>query len=101
MPKKVLTVYDSKTEEYHDPFFQKTTGEALRTWTAWCNNEETPMYKNPEDFLLLEVGEWDDDGGMIMPYEHSKTLGTAFEYKRSENVTKISTRKTKRTKKSK
>lgn len=86
---KVLAVYDSKAEAFHQPFFQRTTGEALRTFEKWANDPQTPINEHPEDFTLFEIADWDDDKGEIQPYEAKKSLGLAMEYKRSTTLKEV------------
>lgn len=80
MKHKIYSVYDSKSEIYNLPFLQRTKGEAIRTFTELANDEKTSIGKNPEDYTLTELGEFDDNTAEY----HVSTptqIGLALEFK--------------------
>jgi len=77
---KMFTVYDSKAEAYMQPFFAKSTGEALRSFSDTCQDKNHIFSKHPEDFTLFELGTWDEQNSEFVIYESKKSLGTAIEY---------------------
>lgn len=83
---KVLTVYDSKAEAYLPPFYMRTTAEAVRAYEATSNDPESNMCRYPEDYTLFEIGEWEDNQGIITMYETKKSLGLAIEYKKPQTT---------------
>lgn len=82
MKLKIFTAYDSKVEAYLQPFFMRSTGEAIRAWTELANNSEHLFSKHPADYTLYEIGEYDDTTGHVVPHQAFKNLGTALEFKR-------------------
>lgn len=81
MKLKVYTVYDSKVEAYLPPFFMKNKGEVLRAWETTVNDPQSNMCKFPADFTLFEIGEFDDQSGVVSMYEAKVSYGLALEYK--------------------
>ena len=77
---KMFTVYDSKAEAYMLPFFAKSTGEALRSFSDTCQDKNHIFAKHPEDFTLFELGTWDEQNSDFVIYESKKSLGIAIEY---------------------
>jgi len=77
---KMFTVYDSKAEAYMQPFFAKSTGEALRSFSDTCQDKNHIFAKHPEDFTLFELGTWDEQTSDFVIYESKKSLGIALEY---------------------
>lgn len=65
MTLKIFSIRDSKGEMYMQPFFQKTAGEAERSFRSLANDEKTMVCKHPEDFDLYYLGEYDDLTGKI------------------------------------
>lgn len=82
MKSKVFTVYDSKTQVFRAPFHMRNEGEALRAWQSIANDENSEIGKYPEDFSLLEIGEYDDETGQFDQTEKFKSYGTAAGYQR-------------------
>lgn len=80
MKHKMFTVYDSKVNAYNQPFFMRSRGEATRGWSDTVNDPKTNFNKHPEDFTLFELGEYDDENGVITQYEAKIAVGTALEY---------------------
>lgn len=63
MVRKTYSVRDSKAEVYHLPFYVNTDAEAVRTFRTAVNDERTTFNKNPEDFDLMYLGEYNDETG--------------------------------------
>ncbi|AXH76019.1 MAG: nonstructural protein [Microviridae sp.] len=59
----VFTVYDSAVSAYLQPFFARTSGEAIRSFSDACR--EGPFAQHPMDFTLMLLGEYDDAGAMF------------------------------------
>lgn len=64
---KILAPYDKKTGLYDRPFMVRHINEALREWEIVCKDTQTKYGKNPEDFDLYLVGEFDDESGECIP----------------------------------
>lgn len=60
---KVFSIRDSKGEIYMQPFFQKTAGEAERSFKTLVQDDKSTVSKYPEDFDLYYLGEYDDQTG--------------------------------------
>lgn len=59
------SVRDMKTEIYTPPFFNKSHGEAERTFRELINDENTMPGKYPEDYDLYHLGVYDDQTGTM------------------------------------
>lgn len=64
---KVFSIRDSKAEVYNMPFYQKTMGEAERSFRQAAMDEKTTLSKYPEDYDLYYLGEYDDNSGKLIP----------------------------------
>jgi len=72
----VITVFDKKTGLFDRPFVCRHVGEAIREWDMLRKNQETKFGKNPEDFDLYHIGDYDDVTGAIttlQPHNHLAT----------------------------
>lgn len=79
---KIFTVYDSKAVAYMQPFFMKSTGEAIRAFQDTVNDSKTQFNHHPEDFTLFEIGVWDDEYAAITRHKALVSLGTALQFKK-------------------
>lgn len=77
---KVYTVYDTKAECYLQPFYCKSKGEALRSFTEISNDKNSQIGKYPEDFTLFELGEWSDATAKFGQHDTPISLGVAIEF---------------------
>ena len=77
---KVFTVYDSKAEVFLPPFYQQTTGLAVRAFSSACNDSGHDFNKYAEDFTLFEIGEFDQEDGVFDQYEAKVGLGLAVQF---------------------
>lgn len=64
---KIYSVRDSKGEVFNTPFFQKTHGEAERSFQHLCKDEKSMVSQYPDDYDLWYLGEYDDSTGTIIP----------------------------------
>lgn len=65
MQLKVFSVRDAKAEVYNQPFFQKTHGEAERTFRQLANDQKSMINQYPDDFDLYYLGDFDDQTGLM------------------------------------
>lgn len=63
MELKIYSIRDSKGELYNQPFYQKTHGEAERTFRELTNDEKSMVSKYPDDFDLYFLGSFNDANG--------------------------------------
>lgn len=85
--KKVYTVYDSKAEMYHPPFYQLTRGLAIRAFTDLANDPSTDVGRHPEDYYLYEIGEYDESTAFFTQDNPPVSLGCAIEFVQPKDVT--------------
>jgi hypothetical protein len=57
---RLFTVYDSAAEAYLPPFYTKSSGEALRSFSDTCADTTHAFHKHPNDYTLFHVGQFDD-----------------------------------------
>jgi len=78
---KVFSVHDAKATAYNNPFFMRTTGEAIRAFSSHCQDESHDFNKFAPDFTLVEIGNFDPNTGAIVSHEKPIILSNASEYK--------------------
>lgn len=64
---KMFAPYDSKLKVWMNPMFFLHTGQAERAWGEIVNDKNSLPGKHPSDFVLYQVGEFDDDNGSVLP----------------------------------
>ena len=87
---KIFAVWDSKAEAYMQPFFASTVGLALRIFSDNVANQDSVLFKYPDDFVLFEIGLWDERTGEMINHEANINLGMAREYHPSKNLEAVS-----------
>lgn len=81
---KIFTVYDCKAKTYLNPFVQRTSAEAIRGFESAANDTQSSISQYPEDFTLMEIGEWDETNATIIPNDAKISLATAIELKKEK-----------------
>lgn len=63
MIRHVFCCKDSAADTFGQPFFAPSIGVAVRSFTDEVNraDQNNELYKHPDDFILYEVGTFDDD----------------------------------------
>lgn len=82
MKLKVYCVYDSKGENFGQPFFFDCRANALRSFQEAAADGQSQICKFPADFTLFEIGEWDRLSGEFSIYQSKVNLGLAVEYQK-------------------
>lgn len=71
---KIFSIFDSKTGAYHQPFFSPTVSAALRSCEDAVKDQDALWGKHSEDFVLFELGEFDEFTGLINPEPAAKAI---------------------------
>lgn len=67
----------------------RTAADALRTFEMMVTDGgEHNLAKFPSDFSLVELGEWLEDIGTLLPYDKTKILVNGADYLQKENPSK-------------
>jgi len=78
---KIYSVRDDKAAAYLPPFYARTNGEAIRMFQNSIADGQSNFAKWPADFILFELGEFNEDNGVITPLDAPKSLGSAVDLK--------------------
>lgn len=76
---KMFTVYDIKAQAYLPPFYMQSTGQAMRVFEDTANDKDHQFGKHPEDYVLYEVGTFDDQDCSFELNKTPITLSKAIE----------------------
>lgn len=65
MDKLMFSIFDKVSELYEPPFIEVNKGTAMRRVTDLMqSNPQSPLTKFPDNYTLVEVGSWDELGGI-------------------------------------
>jgi len=76
----MYAVYDHKAKAYGQPKLDYNTATCLRWFSDLVNKDGHPWQAHPEDYTLFQLGEYDDQSGMILPLTTPTPIGKAVEY---------------------
>ncbi|UDN67767.1 nonstructural protein [robinz microvirus RP_111] len=69
MKLQMFSVYDRAVNAYLQPFFCRSLGEAIRSFTEAVNDPTKPFGKYATDYALHGFGEFDDNAGSFLVHE--------------------------------
>lgn len=81
---KMFAIMDKKAECYRFPFFQASSGLAVRVFTDGANDPRSELCKYPEDFEMYELGKFDEDTGKLTPHSSPILMGVAKDFKKPD-----------------
>lgn len=64
---KMFTIRDKAAEGFNMPFFQQTIALAERTFKDASQDPNSAASRNPQDFSLWYVGDFDHTTGLVTP----------------------------------
>lgn len=80
MIQKMFSVRDSKAQAFLQPFFSSANGSALRAMADAVADHSTSFSKHPEDYILYEVGAFDDQTGELVAVTPIRMLACASDF---------------------
>ncbi len=75
----MLTIRDSVAEVYARPFFARSAGEGIRSFSDLLSEPDHPIGQHPDHYTLFEIGSFDEQTGMIVAHE-PRSLGNGMDY---------------------
>lgn len=78
---RMFAIYDVKAEIFTAPHFMRTVGEAVRGFSMEVQNPDSMLSKWPDDYVLYEVGEFDQVTGALVARETPYKITSGFECK--------------------
>lgn len=77
---KMFSIHDSKAESYLAPIYFKTKAEAIRAFSASCQDFESNLCKFSSDYTLVEIGEFNETNAEILTHQSPIILANASEF---------------------
>lgn len=74
MKLQVYCVYDKQVQAYLQPFYCRTLGEAIRSFTEAVNDPGKAFGKYATDYSLMGLGEFDDSSGMFLTHDPVRAI---------------------------
>lgn len=81
----LFSVYDKAVKAFMQPFFSRSRGEAIRSFTDAVNDEKSNFRRHSMDFVLYALGEFDDNSGLFKTAEPDRVV-SAEEVRIEEDV---------------
>lgn len=85
---KMFTIHDSKADAYLNPFYARSTGEAIRMFEQAMNDANSQFATSPQDYSLWELGQFTDITAEILLLDAKKHLADGNDSVH-KNVTKL------------
>lgn len=81
MKLKMFTVYDDAAAAYLQPFFFATNAQAIRAFTELANDANHQFCKYAHQYVLFEVGSFDQQTGHMEVLPTPYSIGKAIEFR--------------------
>lgn len=75
----VTAIRDQAVGAFMQPFFSRSRGEAIRSFTDACADVKSPFHVHPKDFVLFFLGTWDDQTAGLTSVASPEALLTALD----------------------
>lgn len=87
----MFSIYDKVCEEYNPPFVSKNLKTAIRSIKESLKGQQSLMCMHPEDYLLVYLGCFDKNTGLITPKENDLVYEISNIFvKEGESIDKVS-----------
>jgi len=81
---KMFSIFDHKAKAYGLPFYQRQSGEAIRSFSDLANDEKSNVCKHPEDYTLFLLGDFDESTGVMELEKTPSPIAKAIEYTQTQ-----------------
>lgn len=75
----VFSVFDHAVSAFLPPFYARSKGEAVRSFSEACNTEDHQFTRHAADFTLFELGLFDDSCGAFQQLSAPTRVISALE----------------------
>lgn len=79
MKSQVFAVFDTKVRAFMTPYFAQTEEAGIRSFVNAAQDQNTMLCKNPEDFVLFHLGEYDDSDGSFNTFDAPRSIFKAIQ----------------------
>lgn len=86
MIQKVFAVRDGKAKGYLQPFYSINAGSAIRAFEDVINETGNQLSKHPEDYVLYELADFNDQTGEFINATPVKMLGAGVDFVKSKPI---------------
>lgn len=77
----VFAIHDEKAEAFLPPFILPNQNMAKRVFADCVNSDDHQFGKNPEDYTLFRLGQFDDHAGQFLLDRTKHSLGNGVEFR--------------------
>lgn len=77
---KAFGIYDSKAHAFGVPFFMVSVGAAVRAFSDLGNESGSGVNRHPSDYVLYEIGSFDDSNGEFISLSPHVHLGIGSDF---------------------
>lgn len=77
----IVSVRDEAVNAFMQPFFVHAVGIAVRSFGDEVRKDGTPFSAHPEDYVLYELGVFDDSKGYVTMLPEPRQLARGVDYK--------------------
>lgn len=77
---KVYSILDDKAQCFNTPYFAQNDLVACRSFGDLCNDSRSLVSQHLGDFHLYCLGEFDDEKGILKPYDMPNFISHALQY---------------------
>lgn len=89
MNRSLVSVYDTVAKVYGPPLAFLNSGEAVRWFSDMVNDrQENNVSKHPKDFVLYEIGLYEDSTSVIVSHKVPTRLGLGSDFKEKLELVK-------------
>lgn len=79
MIQQIFALRDAKVEAFMRPFFCRSKGEAIRTISDYAAEENSPLHRHPEDYMLFQLGAYSEGSGEIRGLDQPEPVISVLE----------------------
>jgi len=77
---RVMSIYDSGVSVFGTPFHVNHVQHGIRYFQTLARHEKSDVSRFPSQFTLFELGEFDDQNGVITMHSAPVSLGLASSF---------------------
>ncbi len=81
---QAFAIYDTKADAYLQPFFTNNKHTALRMFGDLVNDPNHQFAKHAGDYVLFQIGSYNDQTGTLEKLSANINLGLALEFQQPD-----------------